>query len=78
METEQSFVTKRCNCAGIFFNLDKGTDLRMVWDTRKVFVRRQFIQHNSELKNKNQEKQQKILDVILKKEEELKISPLIS
>lgn len=41
----------------------------MVWNESKVFIRGYFIQHNSELKKKSQEKTQAILDEIQRKQE---------
>ena len=39
-------------------NLDKGTDLKTVWDTSKAVMRGHFIYHNSILKRKTQQKLQ--------------------
>ena len=45
-------------------NLNKGTDLRMVWDTSKAYMQGYFIQQNSQMKRNREQKTQNILNEI--------------
>lgn len=57
--------------------LNKDIDLRMAWGTSKTFIRRYFIENNTELK-KNQERTHTILDEIKRIKETCKKDKYIS
>lgn len=61
-----------------FDNPAKGTNLVIVWNASKAVKRDYFIQYNCLEKKKSQEKMQKILDEIRKKEIQFQKTPMDS
>lgn len=57
-------------------NLNEGSDLIMVWDASKAFIKGYLIHYNSEIKRKMEEKkQQNILNEIKRKRRNIEELP---